>query len=235
MHKFTLHSIALAVVLFSVTSMSHSAVVESWVGDRDQLGGACAVADYCQDTTFDNRSPSEASATNGAQITDIAPPTTDPDDDPDLTWGIEVELAIFSHEFPAFSSITSASLTLGLGGIESGPGNDPIYVNGILVDQGVAPVYPNPTYWFNEFTFTLAPEVLDTLLNGTAEVVISLNCPASNAICGPDFGVGEPAFYDFSLLTIEGELRPVPLPPALYLFGTGLLGLIGISRRRKAA
>jgi hypothetical protein len=27
----------------------------------------------------------------------------------------------------------------------------------------------------------------------------------------------------------------VPLPPAIYLFGTGLLGLIGISRRKKAA
>ena len=27
----------------------------------------------------------------------------------------------------------------------------------------------------------------------------------------------------------------VPLPPALYLFGSGLLGLIGIARRKKAA
>ena len=30
------------------------------------------------------------------------------------------------------------------------------------------------------------------------------------------------------------EFSSVPVPPALYLFGSGLLGLIGISRRRKA-
>ena len=35
---------------------------------------------------------------------------------------------------------------------------------------------------------------------------------------------------------IDGvSLSPVPLPPALWLFGSGLLGLIGIARRRKAA
>jgi hypothetical protein len=31
------------------------------------------------------------------------------------------------------------------------------------------------------------------------------------------------------------RVSPVPAPPALLLFGTGLLGLIGFSKRRKAA
>jgi hypothetical protein len=27
-------------------------------------------------------------------------------------------------------------------------------------------------------------------------------------------------------------LRPIPIPPALWLFGTGLLGLIGVARKK---
>ena len=30
------------------------------------------------------------------------------------------------------------------------------------------------------------------------------------------------------------EVAPVPIPPALYLFGTGFLGLVGMARRKKA-
>ena len=34
---------------------------------------------------------------------------------------------------------------------------------------------------------------------------------------------------------IRGQVEVVPVPAALWLFGSGLLGLIGISRRKKAA
>jgi hypothetical protein len=30
-------------------------------------------------------------------------------------------------------------------------------------------------------------------------------------------------------------VTPVPIPPALWLFGSGLLGLVGIAKRKKAA
>ena len=36
-------------------------------------------------------------------------------------------------------------------------------------------------------------------------------------------------------LTGNGTTSPVPLPAAVWLFGSGLLGLVGVSRRRKAA
>ena len=35
-------------------------------------------------------------------------------------------------------------------------------------------------------------------------------------------------------LHLEGTVSNIPLPPAVWLFGSGLLGLIGISRRKKA-
>jgi len=34
------------------------------------------------------------------------------------------------------------------------------------------------------------------------------------------------------MMHLEGSIKPVPIPPALYLFGSGLLGLIGIARKK---
>ena len=34
---------------------------------------------------------------------------------------------------------------------------------------------------------------------------------------------------------IRGQVQVVPIPAALYLFGSGLLGLVGMARRKKAA
>ena len=46
---------------------------------------------------------------------------------------------------------------------------------------------------------------------------------------GPD----QSTFYDN--VTLGSDTPTVPLPAALYLFGSGLIGLIGITRRRRAA
>ena len=31
------------------------------------------------------------------------------------------------------------------------------------------------------------------------------------------------------------NITPIPIPPALYLFGSGLLGLVGVTKRKKTA
>jgi hypothetical protein len=36
-------------------------------------------------------------------------------------------------------------------------------------------------------------------------------------------------------IDIIGDIPPVPLPAAVWLFGTALIGLVGFSKRRKAA
>jgi hypothetical protein len=40
---------------------------------------------------------------------------------------------------------------------------------------------------------------------------------------------------DSASFTSNFDVTPVPLPPALWLFGTGLLGLLGISKRKKGS
>lgn len=41
-------------------------------------------------------------------------------------------------------------------------------------------------------------------------------------------------FTDLDLVFTEGLHAPIPVPAAIYLFGSGLIGLIGIARRRKS-
>lgn len=54
-----------------------------------------------------------------------------------------------------------------------------------------------------------------------------------NSTCGADAN----CFADFSVdnVSISADVNPVPVPAAAWLFGSALLGLAGIGRKRKAA
>lgn len=71
----------------------------------------------------------------------------------------------------------------------------------------------------------------------------------SNAtvICGIDCSVGDTFTLDYSAiiqeggftgflygLHLEGTIAAVPVPAAIWLFGSGLLGLVGVARKKKA-
>lgn len=47
--------------------------------------------------------------------------------------------------------------------------------------------------------------------------------------------IGEPIPGSFAHGGFTGLAAVVPIPPAMWLFGSGLLGLVGIARRKKAA
>ena len=71
------------------------------------------------------------------------------------------------------------------------------------------------------------------------DLCVLVNCVGA----GWDSLLGAEAISDNGHITgrgvINGETHaflasPVPLPPAVWLFGSGLLGLVGIARRKKA-
>ena len=51
--------------------------------------------------------------------------------------------------------------------------------------------------------------------------------------CGPVEGCGVDAYFD--RISITTDVSAVPVPAAVWLFGSGLLGLVGVARRKKAA
>ena len=83
------------------------------------------------------------------------------------------------------------------------------------------PLSPNAGWTPYSWTTTLGPDV---------DGGVTLQLKAS---CGPVEGCGVDAYFDN--VTISTDVAAVPVPAAVWLFGSGLLGLIGVARRKKAA
>ena len=83
-----------------------------------------------------------------------------------------------------------------------------------------APLSPNAGWTPYNWTTTLGADV-------SGGVTLQLKTS-----CGPVVGCGVDAYFDN--VTISTEVAAVPVPAAVWLFGSGLLGLIGLARRKKA-
>ena len=81
---------------------------------------------------------------------------------------------------------------------------------------------PDPVKIGDTFFYLMSQNVVDM---GSMETCISISYTGSCSI-GIDNGVIEPA-------NVSGW-SVVPVPPAVWLFGSGLIGLIGIARRKKS-
>lgn len=81
------------------------------------------------------------------------------------------------------------------------------------------------------------------ILNGDYELYWSgsLSTYSAGSVFTYDFNHGDP--YDssfgfapfYAMAVYDGDVSAVPVPAAMWLFGSGLLGLIGITRRKKTA
>ena len=94
------------------------------------------------------------------------------------------------------------------------------------------PLVPTADWSSYSWTTSVATLAEDNGVPGTggAPGGLTLQLKAS---CGPVEGCGVDAFFDN--ITISTEVAAVPVPAAVWLFGSGLLGLIGVARRKKAA
>ena len=194
-------------ILFASTSQA--AVVTSLIGDIDNLGGHATSTSFTG--YFDARSASESAATNGAQYTDNA----------GNSFGTIYSHAIFTHSFTAFSTITSASWELGIGGLQSG--NDKLFLDGSLIASG-SQLPSQSSNGYGIFTIDLASS-FSSLLDGLVVFDLDLNS-----------GGSEPVVFDYAKLTINGTLAQtsvVPVPAAAFMFAPALLGFMGLRRKAK--
>ena len=87
---------------------------------------------------------------------------------------------------------------------------------------GGAPLFPpSATDWtFYTFTRELGPDVSNGL---------TLQFNAATGAAG-----GSTSFLEIDNVSVTADVSAVPVPAAVWLFGSGLLGLVGMARRKKA-
>jgi hypothetical protein len=83
------------------------------------------------------------------------------------------------------------------------------------------PIFPTADWQSFVWNTTLGPDV-------TGGVTLQLK-----TACGPVEGCGVDAYFDN--ITITTDVSAIPVPAAVWLFGSGLVGLVGVARRKKAA
>jgi hypothetical protein len=147
-------------------------------------------------------------------------------------------------------SIKSGPLSFGLSTLPTsvfatfrlGPGQGDIEGDGLSFDDSdvvSASITFGDTTWsrndLDNFSMTSFATGVDFLnyqfsLNSNPGQIV-LNFPLT--ITGTDEATGQSFEYEYAEST--PTLTALPIPPAVWLFGSGLLGLVGIARREKAA
>lgn len=133
------------------------------------------------------------------------------------TEGQMIDVSFDIRGSAAAGGVLFAELFMELSGGGVGPGS------GIL---GGGPLFPNadPDVW-TTYNFSVAAGP-DTSGGVTLQF---------NSACAPIAGCVADYFIDNVTISADVEVPQVPVPAAVWLFGSGLLGLIGVARRKKAA
>ena len=99
---------------------------------------------------------------------------------------------------------------------------------------------------YNVYTIDLAGFFAD-LADGSALISLALAgpglqtctfdliCPGAPVVSDTPFNGANLIFSTLTIETLDSTIPPVPLPAAVWLFGTALIGLAGFGKRRKAA
>ena len=113
------------------------------------------------------------------------------------------------------------------------PGGDSLTIAGVSFDSLL-----NTTFW----SFSIVggqPVCFDTGIGGgcgTGTSQINFDDPNNPypAISFTDTFIGTAFDLDELAMGFNYSITAIPIPPAIWLFGSGLLGLVGMARRKKA-
>ncbi len=119
--------------------------------------------------------------------------------------------------------------------INGGPGNDIIEVTGIFGDDSLSDFSGFDEIFFSDSTITLSDllvqsiglDLLITEINGKGSLTIQNQFQGSGLLALDQLRFEDGSTFDLS------SVSAVPVPAAVWLFGSGLLGLLGIARKKR--
>jgi hypothetical protein len=132
------------------------------------------------------------------------------------TAGQTIDIAFDMRGTAVNGAVMFAEIFMELAGGGVGPGS------GILSG---GPLFPNanPDVWTTyNFSTVAGPDT-------SGGVTLQLA-----AVCAPVAGCNADLYFDNVSITADLAAPAVPVPAAVWLFGSGLLGLVGVARRKKA-
>jgi hypothetical protein len=153
-----------------------------------------------------------------------------------FTWngnvGIPVSLVLDAAGFFGClgSGIDSKSETCTGGALPASDGHASA-VGGPTADGNIGPAVLASTTWN---TTTIGTGSLGTNPSGTLPLIADKKSIGGSPMKSGPFA-GFNANFDITSVHITSQGPVVPVPAAVWLFGSGLLGLVGVARRRKSA
>ncbi len=205
-----------ATVVLSVSNHAQAAVFT--IGDDDGYGiGIANNATHPFNgfsANYDGRSAAEMAATNGAQFTDTYS-TTHPGFGPQAG-------TVATFNFSGLGSgWTAGHLEFDMADFQASTfGAVAVDFNGIVQNWAFNDGFPNTALR----TFNLEQAVLDSI-NSTGALIVNINRNLSNDFYG----------FDYARLSDINVGTVVPVPAALWLFGSAIAGLSSFARRKQAA
>jgi hypothetical protein len=207
---------ALFLVSLCVCKVAVASSIDVLVGDKDGFGfglGTCPDVGTCTNLSsppIDNRSAAEASATNGAQFTDVYTALF-PAFGPNTVSSGDII-------FPFAGTLTDATLSFAAGDFQSDAfGAMAANINGI-----------STPFFYADGRFVTA---IHSIVLTSAELAAANSAGFVDLHLDRD-GSGDFLAFDWFELTGDTGTTVTPEPTTLTLFGTGILGIAAAIRRR---
>ena len=224
-HSMPVNSMLLLASLLVAAAFqsAHASLITTYYGDEDGFG--VGVTSGLMDPFTSNQDPGEAPLTDAKLISSAL-----------LGQGAgctatECGPFIPGGSFDPFvldGPIISAVLTLRTGSFDSSPpldGTNVIYLDGMLVDASFIDGFSTAnTNLVETRSISLNASFFPLLLDGSVSLAGTHISEASGS-----------QQFQVDFLRLDITTAAVPVPAAVWLFGSGLLGLVGLARRKYTA